>query len=124
MLNMVSISFANLSASNQTKGGIIKQYLFGWLIATGGFFLILTIYYAGLKINHYPPFFYGYGPFKTGHPNSLVFSMKQVVNVPLFTFASIANTALYRRTKNIYVGWLVAALFIAMATVTGNAFSY
>lgn len=124
VLNMVSISFADLSASRQTKWGIIKQYLLGWLIATGGFALILIIYYAGLRINHYPPFFFGYGPFPSGHPNSLVFSMKQAVNVPLFTFASFVNTAFYRRTKNIYVGWFVAALFIAMATVTGNAFTF
>ncbi|WP_320127839.1 alpha/beta fold hydrolase [uncultured Sphaerochaeta sp.] len=124
VLNMVSISFADLSAGSQTKWGIVRQYFIGWVIATGGFALILIIYYAGLRINHYPPFFYGYGPFPAGHPNSLVFSMKQVVNVPLFTFASFVNTAFYRRTKNIYVGWLVAALFIAMTTITGNAFTF
>ncbi|MFA7119526.1 MAG: alpha/beta fold hydrolase [Sphaerochaetaceae bacterium] len=124
VLNMVSISFADLSTDNKTKGEVAKQYLRGWLIAAGGFTLILAIYYIGLGMKHYPPFFYGYGPFPNGHPNSLVFSMKQVVNVPLFTFASFTNTAFYRKTKNIYVGWFVAALFVAMATVTGNAFTY
>ncbi len=124
VLNMVSVSFAGLSSDGNGKWGVFKQYAIGWLIGAGGFAIIMLIYYAGLKFNHYPPFFIGYGPFPNGHPNSLTFSMKMVTVVPQFTFVSIMNTAYYRKTKNIYVGWIAAALLLAMIAVTGNAFSY
>jgi dienelactone hydrolase len=124
ILNMVSVSFAGLSKDCDSKLGIFKQYLIGWLIGAGGFTIIVLIYYIGLAVNHYPPFFYGFGPFPNGHPNSLVFSMKLITVVPQFTFASIMNTAFYRKTKSIYVGSFVAALFLAMIAVTGNAFTF
>ncbi len=124
VLNMVSVNFAGLSADSNSKLGVLKQYVIGWLIGAGGFTIIVLIYYMGLKINHYPPFFYGFGPFPNGHPNSLVYSMKLITVVPQFTFVSILNTAFYRKTKNIYVGSFVAALLLAMIAVTGNAFTF
>lgn len=124
VLNMVSVSFAGLSSDGSSKLGVLKQYVIGWLIGAGGFTIIVLIYYMGLKVNHYPPFFYGFGPFPNGHPNSLVFSMKLLTVVPQFTFVSIMNTAFYRKTKSIYVGTFVAALFLAMIAVTGNAFTF
>ncbi|MCI1953082.1 MAG: alpha/beta hydrolase [Clostridiales bacterium] len=124
ILNVASVSFAGLSTDDDSKLGVLKQYVIGWLIGAAGFTIIVLIYYMGLKFNHYPPFFYGFGPFPQGHPNSLVFSMKLITIVPQFTFASILNTAFYRKTKNIYVGSFVAALLLAMIAVTGNAFTY
>jgi len=41
-----------------------------------------------------------------------------------FTFASILNTAINRKTQNIYAGFFTAALFIAMLVVTTNAFTF
>jgi hypothetical protein len=124
VLNMVSVNFAGLSSDDNSKWGVFKQYAIGWLIGAGGFAIILLIYYIGLSTMHYPPFFIGYGPFPNGHPNSLVYSMKMISVVPQFTFASIMNTAFYRKTKNIYVGWFTAVLLLAMIAVTGNAFTY
>lgn len=122
VMNTVSNAFASLGS----KGGmadVVKQYVFGWLIGAGGFLIVLIIYYAGLKSTHQPPFFYGAPPFVTGHPNSLVFSMKTTVLVPTFTLLAVLNTALYRKSKNIYVGWFSAALFAALILIGTNAFA-
>ncbi len=123
VLNTVSISFASLSADDKSKWGVFKQYATSWLVGAGGFTIVLLIYYFGLRANHYPPFFVGYGPFPGGHPNALVYSIKLIAVVPQFTIASIVNTALYRKTKNIYVGWFVSALLLAAIAITFNAFS-
>lgn len=122
VMNTVSIAFAGIG-SGSGKGGVVKQYLLGWLIGAGGYTIILIIYYVGLKTTHTPPFFFGAPPFLTGHPNSLVFSMKTTCLVPTFTILSVINTALYRKTKNIYVGWFVAAIMAAMILITTNAFA-
>ncbi len=121
-MNTVSNAFASLGTDDSTDG-VIKQYVLGWLIGAGGFLIVLIIYYVGLKSSHQPPFFYGAPPFDTGHPNSLVFSMKTTVLVPTFTLVSVLNTALYRKSKNIYVGWFVAALFAALILIGTNAFA-
>lgn len=122
VMNVVSIAFASIG-ENSSHVGVIKQYVLGWLIGAGGYTIILVIYYIGLKNTHFPPFFLPYAPFVNGHPNSLVFSMKTTVLVPTFTFISILNTALFRKTKNIYVGWFVAAIMAAMIMITTNAFA-
>lgn len=122
VMNTVSIVLADIGA----KGGwqaAAKQYALGWLIGAGGYTIILIAYYAILKTTHYPPFFLPYPPFAAGHPNSLVFSMKTICLVPTFTLLSAVNTALYRKTKNIYVGWFTAAILAAMILITTNAFA-
>lgn len=122
VMNMVSIVFADIG----TKGGkasAIKQYVLGWLIGAGGYAIVFIVYYVGLKTTQRPPFFFAYPPFVNGHPNSLVFSMKTLCLVPTFTILSVVNTALYRKTKNIYVGWFVAALMAALIVITTNAFA-
>ena len=121
-MNTVSVAFADIGVQGG-KGSAIKQYILGWLIGAGGYLIILVIYYVGLKTTHQPPFFFGYPPFATGHPNSLVFSMKTLCLVPTFTIVSIINTALYRKSKNIYVGWFVAALMATLIVITTNAFA-
>jgi len=123
-LNIASISFMNISANDSSKWGAFKQYAIAWLIGAGGFVVVLLVYYIGLKTTHYPPFFVPYPPFADGHPNALVYSMKMIVVVPMFTIASVMNTAFYRKTRNIYVGWFTAALFVAMVTLASNAFSF
>ena len=122
VMNTVSVAFADIGVQDG-KGSAIKQYILGWLIGAGGDLIILVIYYVGLKTTHQPPFFFGYPPFATGHPNSLVFSMKTLCLVPTFTIVSIINTALYRKSKNIYVGWFVAALMATLIVITTNAFA-
>ena len=122
VMNTVSVAFADIGVQGG-KGSAIKQYILGWLIGAGGYLIILVIYYVGLKTTHQPPFFFGYPPFATGHPNSLVFSMKTLCLVPTFTIVSIINTALYRKSKNIYVGWFVAALMATLIVITTNAFA-
>lgn len=119
IMNTVSNAFASLGNSK----GALLQYVYGWLIGAGGFLVIMIIYYVGLKTTKHPPFFYGAFPFMNGHPNSLVYSMKTTVLVPTFTLISITNTALYRKTKNIYVGWFVAALFAALILIGTNAYA-
>jgi dienelactone hydrolase len=114
--NTVSIAFADIGSGTGTgKWSTIKQYLLGWLIGAGGYTIIMIIYYAILKATHTPPFL--------SHPNSLVFSMKTTCLVPTFTILSAINTALYRKTKNIYIGWFTAAIFAAMILITTNAFA-
>lgn len=49
--------------------------------------------------------------------------MKTLCLVPTFTIVSIINTALYRKSKNIYVGWFVAALMATLIVITTNAFA-
>ncbi len=49
--------------------------------------------------------------------------MKTICLVPTFTLLSAVNTALYRKTKNIYVGWFTAAILAAMILITTNAFA-
>ena len=49
--------------------------------------------------------------------------MKTTVLVPTFTLIAVLNTALYRKSKNIYVGWFVAALFAALILIGTNAFA-
>lgn len=120
--NTVSIAFADIGAGTG-KWSAVKQYLLGWLIGAGGYTAILIIYYVGLKTTRTPPFFFGAPPFLTGHPNSLVFSMKTTCLVPTFTILSVINTALYRKTKNTYVGWFTAAILAAMILITTNAFA-
>jgi hypothetical protein len=119
IMNTVSNAFASLGS----KGSAVKQYVLGWLIGAGGFLIVLVVYYVGLRTTHKPPFFYGAPPFDAGHPNSLVFSMKTTVLVPTFTLIAVLNTALYRKSKNIYVGWFVAALFAALILIGTNAFA-
>ena len=119
ILNTVSNAFASLGS----KKGALLQYILGWIIGAGGFLVVMIIYYVGLKATKHPPFFYGAFPFMDGHPNSLVYSMKTTVLVPTFTLISITNTALYRKTKNIYVGWFVAALFAALILIGTNAYA-
>ncbi len=119
IMNTVSNAFASLGS----KGSAVKQYVLGWLIGAGGFLIVLVVYYIGLRTTHKPPFFYGAPPFDAGHPNSLVFSMKTTVLVPTFTLIAVLNTALYRKSKNIYVGWFVAALFAALILIGTNAFA-
>lgn len=122
VMNMVSIVFADIGTKGG-KGSAIKQYILGWLIGAGGYAIVFIVYYVGLKTTQRPPFFFGYPPFANGHPNSLVFSMKTLCLVPTFTILSVVNTALYRKTKNIYVGWFVAALMAALIVITTNAFA-
>ena len=122
IMNVVSIAFASVGEDG-SRASVIKQYVLGWLIGAGGYAIILIVYYVGLKSSHFPPFFLPYPPFANGHPNSLVFSMKTTVLVPTFTFISILNTALFRKTKNIYAGWFVAAIMVAMIMITTNAFA-
>lgn len=124
VLNLITISFVGADSDNNGTVGAIKQYSTGWLVGVGGLTLLMLIYYIGLKTTNYPPFFFGYAPFPNGHPNALSYSIKLTTLVPTFTFASILNTALYRKTKNIYVGTFVAALLVAMIVVSVNAFSY
>ncbi len=121
-MNTVSNAFASLGKEGG-KGAVILQYVLGWVIGAGGFLIVLVIYYVGLQTTHRPPFFYGAPPFVDGHPNSLVFSMKTTVLVPTFTMISILNTALYRKSKNIYVGWFAAALLAALILIGTNAFA-
>lgn len=120
VLNTVSIALAGIG-TQEGKGSAIKQYLLGWLIGAGGYLIVLVVYYAGLRITQRPPFFLPFPPFANGHPNSLVFSIKTTVLVPTFTLLSIINTALYRKTKDIYVGWFIAALFAALMLIGSNA---
>ena len=118
-MNTVSNAFASLG----NEKGALLQYILGWIIGAGGFLVVMIIYYVGLKATKHPPFFYGAFPFMDGHPNSLVYSMKTTVLVPTFTLISITNTALYRKTRNIYVGWFVAALFAALILIGTNAYA-
>lgn len=122
VMNTISVVFADIGAKGG-KGTAVKQYVLGWLIGAGGYLIVLVIYYVGLKTTQAPPFFFGYPPFANGHPNSLVFSMKTLCLVPTFTVLSVINTALYRKSKNIYVGWFVAALMAALIVITTNAFA-
>ncbi len=119
IMNTVSNAFASLG----NEKGALLQYILGWIIGAGGFLVVMIIYYVGLKATKHPPFFYGAFPFMDGHPNSLVYSMKTTVLVPTFTLISITNTALYRKTRNIYVGWFVAALFAALILIGTNAYA-
>ena len=123
VMNTVSVAFAGIGSNDGKKGSVALQYILGWLIGAGGYLFILIVYYVGLKNSHFPPFFFSYPPFTTGHPNSLVLSMKTTVLVPTFTLLSITNTALYRKTKNIYVGWFLAAIMAAMIVITTNSFA-
>jgi dienelactone hydrolase len=123
-LNTASISFAGISGEATGRWSVAKQYALGWAIGTAGYLILLLVYYVGLNSFHYPPLFIGYPPFTGGHPNSLVFSMKLTTAVPVFTFASIMNTAFYRKTRNIYVSTFAAALLLAMITAAGNAFTF
>lgn len=116
VMNTVSIAFAGIG-SNGGKAGVIKQYLLGWLIGAGGYTFLMIFYYTGLKINHYPPFISVLPIF------SQIFSMKTTCLVPTFTILSVINTALYRKTKNTYVGWFTAAIFAAMILISSNAFA-
>ena len=126
VMNVVGIAFAGVG-KEEGKKSVALQYLLGWLIGAGGYLVILLIYYIGLKTTQKPPFFIQYPPFVPpvgiGHPNSLVLSMKTTVLVPTFTLLSFLNTALYRKTKNIYVGWFVCALIATMIVITTNAFA-
>lgn len=124
ILNVIGYSLIGYSTENKGKLAVFTQYALNWLIGVGGFTLLLVIYFIVLKITHYPPFFFAYPPFANGHPNALVYSMKLITMVPTFTFASILNTAINRKTQNIYAGWFAAATFIAMLVVTTNAFTY
>lgn len=128
VMNTVSIAFAGIgSSSSDSKKSVFMEYFLGWLIGAGGYLVILLIYYIGLRTTYKPPFFLPYPPFVPpvgiGHPNSLVLSMKTTVLVPTFTLLSFVNTALYRKTKNIYVGWFVSAFMAAMIVITTNAFA-
>ena len=122
IMNTVSTAFASIGKKGN-KGSTAKQYLLGWLIGAGGYTVIMLIYYIGLRTTFRPPFFFAYAPFSNGHPNSLVYSMKTTVLVPTFTIVSLVNTALYRKTKNVYVGWFVAAFMAAMILICTNAFA-
>lgn len=122
IMNTVSTAFASIGEKGN-KGSTAKQYLLGWLIGAGGYTVIMLIYYIGLRTTFRPPFFFAYAPFSNGHPNSLVYSMKTTVLVPTFTIVSLVNTALYRKTKNVYVGWFVAAFMAAMILICTNAFA-
>ena len=126
VMNVVGVAFAGVG-KEEGKKSVALQYLLGWLIGAGGYLVILLIYYIGLKTTQKPPFFMQYPPFVPpvgiGHPNSLVLSMKTTVLVPTFTLLSFLNTALYRKTKNIYVGWFVCALIATMIVITTNAFA-
>ena len=123
ILNLFGVICARLNVQGQTKTEALMQYLQSLLIGAGGYLIVLIIYYAGLKINHLPPFFFGYPPFLDGHPNSLVFSMKTTVLVPTFAILSIINTFLFQRTKNGYLGWFITALLATMILITTNAFA-
>lgn len=126
VMNVVSIAFAGIG-KEEGKKSVVMQYVLGWLVGAGGYLVILLIYYIGLKTTQKPPFFIQYPPFVPpvgiGHPNSLVLSMKTTVLVPTFTLLSFLNTALYRKTKNIYVGWFLSAFIAAMIVITTNAFA-
>ncbi|MCB2210005.1 alpha/beta hydrolase [bacterium] len=124
VINVLGYTLIGYSTEKKGKLGIFWQYALNWLIGVGGFALLLIIYLVILKITNYPPFFLPYPPFVNGHPNALVLSMKLVTMVPAFTFASILNTAINRKTKTIYAGWFTAAMFIAMLVVTTNAFTF
>lgn len=122
VMNTISIAFASVGSGNG-KGSAVKQYVLAWLIGAGAYTAILVIYYVGLKTTQRPPFFMAYPPFATGHPNSLVLSMKTTILVPTFTIISVINTAIFRKTKNIYAGWFTAAILAAMIMITTNAFA-
>ena len=124
VLNVIGYTLVGYSTENKGKWAVFGQYALNWLIGVGGFALLLAIYVIVLKVTNYPPFFYAYPPFVNGHPNSLVFSMKLIAMVPSFTFASILNTAINRKTKNVYAGWFAAAIMITMLVVTTNAFAF
>lgn len=122
IMDTVSVVFASIG-NEGSFGKAVKQYVLSWLIGAGGFAIIMIIYYVGLRTTHRPPFFLPYPPFASGHPNSLVFSMKTTVLVPTFTIISVLNTALYRKSKNIYVGWFSSALFAALILIGTNAYA-
>ncbi len=124
VLNVIGYTLVGYSTENKGKWAVLGQYALNWLVGVGGFALLFAIYIIVLKVTNYPPFFYAYPPFVNGHPNSLVFSMKLITMVPSFTFASILNTAINRKTQNVYAGWFAAAIFIAMLVVTTNAFAF
>ena len=124
VLNVIGYTLFGNTSENEKKLGVFGQYALNWLIGVGGFALLLAIYNIGLKATIYPPFFYAYPPFVNGHPNSIVLSMKLFTMVPSFTFASILNTAINRKTKNVYAGFFAAAIMIAMLVVTTNAFTF
>ena len=124
VLNVIGYTLVGYSTDSNGKYAALKQYALNWLVGVGGFAILLVAYFTILKITHYPPFFIGYPPFLNGHPNALVYSMKLITMVPSFTFASILNTAINRKTQNIYAGFFTAALFIAMLVVTTNAFTF
>lgn len=124
VMNIVTISFIGAGANFSGKRGAAKQYALAWIIGACGLAILMLIYYIGLKTTQYPPFFFGYGTFPNGHPNTLSLSIKLTALVPTFTFASMLNTAVFRRTKNIYAATFAAALMVAMMVVSVNMFAY
>ncbi len=116
VMNTVSIAFAGIGSGNDRKS-IAKQYLLGWLVGAGGYTFLMIVYYVGLRTTHCPPFVNGFPQF------SQIFSMKTTCLVPTFTILSVINTALYRKTRNIYVGWFTAAILAAIILITTNAFA-
>jgi dienelactone hydrolase len=120
--NTVSMAIAGVGKDGG-KGSAIKQYLLNWVLGAAGFAIILIVYYAGLSTNNKPPFFLPYPPFATGHPNSLVYSMKTTVLVPTFTILSVTGTAFFRKTKNIYISNFITALIAALIIIGTNAFA-
>ena len=119
MMNVVCTAFASVGE----EGGAWKQYLISWLIGAGGFTFIMVVYYVVLGTTRRPPFFFGAFPFMDGHPNSLVYSMKTTVLVPTFTILTAINTSLYRKTKNVYIGWFTAAFLATLLLIGTNAFA-
>jgi pimeloyl-ACP methyl ester carboxylesterase len=124
VMAVVNTNFAGMNDGASGHLAALKQYGLSLVIGVGGITIIMLIFYFGLRINKYPPFFIPYPPFATGHPNSLVISQYLFEVVPLFSLATTASTALYRKTRNIYVGWFICALWLTLIMVAGNGFTY
>lgn len=112
---MVNTTFAYAGA-NETKGGILKQYLVPFVVSIGGVALVMIIFYLTLRFN--------------GHTTLLPQKALDSVTlgstypvIPNYMVASFVNTAIYRRTKNTYLAIFLTALLLAALTICPNAYS-
>lgn len=114
---MTNAVFARTNSAREGKWAVAKQYLVSWLTSTAAIFVVMVIYYGGLRLNHYPPLFV------FGHPNSLSLNGNTVVMVPLFTMSTLVNTTLYRKTHNTYISWFLSALLLTLFNVAAQGFT-
>jgi len=115
ILTMVNITFT-YSGSEETKAGILKQYIVPMAVTIGGLAVVMFIFYITLRVSGHT----------TLMPKKALDSVTLGDSYPLipnFMVASLVSTGIYRKTRNTYLAAFVTALIITALTICTNSFS-